>query len=68
MPRASKKTTVLTVNSATGLNLRQHPARNSPVLRILKNGEEIGVDKTKDCPDGWIAVMGGGFVMSKFVK
>ena len=63
-----KKPAALKVYSASGLNLRQFPALNAPVLRILKDGEEIGVDKTIDAGDGWIAVRGGGYVMAKYVK
>lgn len=82
MARA-KKTSVLTsdtvpdvitpaetavVNSAPGLNLRQHPARNAPVLRVLKDGETITLDNSIDVPGGWKAVAGGGFVMAEYLK
>lgn len=56
------------VNSAPGLNLRKNPARNAPVLRVLKDGETITLDNSIDVPDGWKAVAGGGFVMAEFLK
>lgn len=56
-----------TVHSAPGLNLRQHPALNAPVLRVLKDGEQITLDSTIEAPGGWLAVAGGGFVMAQYV-
>ncbi len=55
------------VNSAPGLNLRKNPARNAPVLRVLKDGETITLDNSIDVPGGWKAVAGGGFVMAEFL-
>lgn len=56
------------VNSAPGLNLRKNPARNAPVLRVLKDGETITLDNSIDVPGGWKAVAGGGFVMAEYLK
>ena len=56
------------VNSAPGLNLRKNPARNAPVLRVLKDGETITLDNTIDVPGGWKAVAGGGFVMAEYLQ
>ena len=56
------------VNSAPGLNLRKNPARNAPVLRVLKDGETIILDNSIDVPGGWKAVAGGGFVMAEYLK
>ena len=56
------------VNSAPGLKLRKSPARNAPVLRVLKDGETITLDNSIDAPGGWKAVAGGGFVMAEFLK
>ncbi len=56
------------VNSAPGLNLRKNPARNAPVLRVLKDGETITLDNSIDAPGGWKAVAGGGFVMAEYLK
>lgn len=61
-------TVTATVHSAPGLNLRQHPALNAPVLRVLKDGEQITLDSTKDAPGGWKAVAGGGFVMAQYIE
>ena len=56
------------MHSAPGLNLRKHPALNAPVLRVLKDGETIPIDNSVEVPGGWKAVMGGGYVMSEFLK
>ena len=56
------------VNSAPGLNIRKNPARNAPVLRVLKDGEVITLDNSIDVPGGWKAVAGGGFVMAEYLK
>ena len=60
-------TITATVNSAPGLNLRKHPARNAPVVRILADKEQITLDSSIDTPGGWLAVAGGGFVMKQYV-
>lgn len=57
-----------TVHSAPGLNLRQHPALNAPVLRVLEDGEQIKLDSTIEAPGGWKAVAGGGFVMAQYIE
>lgn len=56
------------VNSATGLNVRQHPAKNAPVLRVLRDGDKVAVDNSISVPGGWKALMGGGFVMGEYLK
>ena len=60
-------TITATVNSAPGLNLRQHPARNAPVICVLADKEQITLDSSIDTPGGWLAVTGGGFVMEQYV-
>ena len=57
-----------TVHSAPGLNLRQHPALNAPVLRVLKDGEQITLDSAIEAPGGWKAVAGSGFVMAQYIE
>lgn len=57
-----------TVNSVSGLNLREIPTRDSAVMRILKDGEIVAIDNSAEAPDGWKAVVGGGFVMGKYLK
>jgi len=59
---------IFTVNAAHGLNLRAEPSRKARVLRILADGEKITVDSETASPDGWLAVKGGGFVMTQFIK
>lgn len=57
-----------TVHSAPGLNLRKNPALNAPVLRVLRDGEQITLDGGIEAPGGWKAVAGGGFVMAQYIK
>lgn len=66
-PVVIDSTVTATVHSAPGLNLRQHPALNAPVLRVLKDGEQITLDSTIEVPGGWKAVAGGGFVMGQYL-
>lgn len=56
-----------TVNSPSGLNVRQHPAKNAQILRVLSAGEKVAVDTSVSVP-GWKALLGGGFVMSEYLK
>lgn len=57
-----------TVNSKTGLNLRESPSRSARVIRVLKDGEKVTADNAVEAPDGWKAVKGGGYVMTEFLK
>lgn len=59
---------IFTVNAAHGLNLREAPSKEARVLRILADGEKITADNNIASPDGWLAVKGGGFVMTEFIK
>ena len=67
-PVVIDSTVTATVHSAPGLNLRQHPALNAPVLRVLEDGEQITLDSTIEAPGGWKAVAGGGFVMAQYIE
>lgn len=67
-PVVIDSTVTATVHSAPGLNLRQHPALNAPVLRVLRDGEKITLDSTAEAPGGWKAVAGGGFVMAQYIE
>lgn len=58
----------VTVNSASGLNLREAPAYDAPVLRVLRDGESITINTAKTDPAGWLAVDGGGYVMARYVS
>lgn len=60
------------VGSAAGLNLRQAPSLDAPVLAVLPKGVGVILDIAQLGPDGdipeWLAVRTGnliGFVMSK---
>lgn len=57
-----------TVDSETGLNVRESPSRSAEVLRVLKHGEKIVVDNAAETPEGWKALQDGGFVMSGYLK
>ncbi len=65
---ATATVTTATVHSAPGLNLRKNPALNAPILRILRDGEEIAIDNSVDAPGGWLAVVGGGYVMAEYTR
>lgn len=67
-PVAIDSTVTATVHSAPGLNLRQHPALDAPVMHVLKDGEQITLDSTIEAPGGWKAVAGGGFVMAQYIE
>lgn len=64
LPEDSLRT--VTVRSASGLNLREAPAFDAPVLRVLRDGEAIKISSGKDAPAGWLPV-DGGFVMARYV-
>lgn len=66
LPEDSLKT--VTVRSASGLNLREAPAYDAPVLRVLRDGESITINTDETAPSGWLAVDGGGYVMSRYVS
>lgn len=56
------------VNSKPGLNVRQYPAKNAPIMRVLRDGEKVAVDNSANAPAGWKAIMGGGYVMAEYLK
>lgn len=57
-----------TVAYKHGLNLRADPSKESEVIRVLKLGEKIERDKETEAPDGWMAVSGGGYVMTEYLN
>lgn len=57
-----------TVNHKTGLNLREKPTKDSKVLEVLPCGKKITIDPKADTPEGWFAVLGGGYAMSQYLK
>lgn len=56
------------VISPTGLNVRKRPAMNAPIVRVLACDAKVTIDKSTEAPDGWIAIVGGGFVVAKYLK
>lgn len=58
----------VTVNSASGLNLREAPAYDAPVLRVLRDGEELTVNADDSTHPGWFYAEGGGYVMARYVS
>ena len=58
----------VTVNSASGLNLREAPAYDASVLRVLRDGDEITVNIDESTPPGWMHLDGGGYVMARYVS
>lgn len=63
---AARKT--WTVASKPGLNVRKYPEKDAPVLRVLPDGEKITVDSGVRTEAGWKALVGGGYVMSEYLK
>lgn len=61
-------TTTATVRYTYGLNVRENPDTGARVLRVLKDGEQIEVNGNVTAPNGWVAVMGGGFVMEQYLQ
>lgn len=57
-----------TVCYTYGLNVRENPDTGAQVLRVLKDGEQIEVDNSVTAPQGWVSVVGGGFVMKQYLK
>lgn len=63
---AQRKT--FTVRTAkAGLNLREAPSKDSAVLALLPNGKKVTILQA-ECPDGWVAVKGGGYCMKQFLE
>ena len=63
---ARKKYTVET--KKRGLNLREAPTKESRVIKLLPNGADVTVDREVETPEGWVAIKGGGYVMSEYLK
>lgn len=57
----------VTVRSASGLNLREAPAFDAPIMRVLRDGEKITVNIDERTPPGWLLVDGGGYIMARYV-
>ena len=55
-----------TVNSPSGLNLRERPTKGAKIVKVLKDGEKVKV--TEDAaPEGWVSVE-GGYVMAAYLR
>ena len=63
---AARKT--YTVDWPGGVCLREQPSRESKVLEILPCGQKVSIDQKAEAPDGWVAVTGGGYTMSQYLK
>ena len=61
-PRYTKRT--VSAHPLGKLNVRSEPKANAPILRLLDDGEVIGVIKESDM---WLGVEGGGYVMAKYI-
>lgn len=57
-----------TVNYGPGLNLRAEPSTDADILRVLRYMENVEPDTERESPDGWMAVKGGGYCMTEFLK
>lgn len=63
---AARKT--YTVDWPGGVCLREEPSQGSKVLAVLPYGEKVTIDPKTETPSGWVAVAGGGFTMSRYLK
>ena len=57
-----------TVNAEGGLNLREKASKDSKVLALLPFGAKVVIDPKAEVPEGWASVVGGGFVMTEYLK
>jgi uncharacterized protein YgiM (DUF1202 family) len=64
----AKQKTTYTVNVERGLNVRERPTKESKVLSVLKHGEKVKLDPDRDIYPNWLPVLGGGYVMTKYLK
>lgn len=58
----------LTVDYAGGVCIREKGSKDSKILAVLPYGAKVAVDTKTEAPAGWIAVAGGGFTMTEFLK
>ena len=65
---ARPKIPTYTVAVERGLNLRAEPSKDAPILAILEHGTKVKADTERESPDGWLAVSGGGYVMTEYLK
>lgn len=66
-----EKQSVFTVSldkSFTGLNVREKPTMDSDIVAVIPDGAKVKSDTTKKAKSGWIAVYGGGYVLSEYLK
>lgn len=63
--KTSGDAAVFTVNSPTGLNVREMPDRAAKVVSVLPHGETV--EQAGNAPQGWLAVS-GGYVMREYLK
>ena len=64
----AKQRTTYTVKVERGLNLRADPSKDAPVMAILEHGAKVKADTERESPDGWLPVLGGGYVMTEYLK
>lgn len=64
---AKKRDKTRKVSYKPGLNLRAGPSKEDEILRVLKYGETVTPDHDREAPEGWMAVDGGGYVMTEFL-
>ena len=65
---AARKNYIVSCANGKPLNLRKEPSKGSKILSRLPNGSKVKADNSVECPDGWLAVDGGGYVMMEFLK
>ena len=65
---AGRKVFAVNAEGFAGLNLREQPSIESPIIRLMKNGEKVTIDPEGEAPEGWAAVKDGGYVMVEYLK
>ena len=57
------------VNAPLGrLNVRESPSLDARILSTLETGAKVKINPSADTPEGWKAVVGGGYVMTDFLE
>ena len=64
----AKQRTTYTVNVERGLNVREKPTTKAKVLAVLNNGDKVKADTEREGASGWLPVLGGGYVMTEYLK
>lgn len=57
------------VNAPLGrLNVRESPSLDARIISTLETGAKVKINPNAEVPEGWKAVVGGGFVMAEYLE